>query len=205
MNNLGTPIHELHKQEDANQIQNINATNFMGDMSYGAMQNLHSEQAHSAQHAVHQAQHAPYYNNNPNYTDPHFDQSDRGVRYTGSTTHLTSELPDIEYLTKKINDELPDDTIMGDVFDHFDNTVTTKDKKTYRYAFLEKMPKILVESLIILLVYILISQPFVRDTIGKYIKQINPGAKREVSLTGIVIYGLILVVLYSVIKKFLLQ
>jgi len=67
------------------------------------------------------------------------------------------------------------------------------------------MPPILVESLIILLVYVLISQPYVRDTIGKYIKQINPGAKRDASLTGIIIYGLILVVLYAVIKKFLLE
>nr|QBK88910.1 MAG: hypothetical protein LCMiAC02_00030 [Mimivirus LCMiAC02] len=182
MSNSGTLLNELHMQENVNQMQNINATNFMGDTQYNATQTLQSEQAHQAQHNVHQAQHTPYYEGNP---------------------HMPSELPDIEYLTKKINDELPDDTVMGDVYDA--KVTAPKDKKTYRYKFLEKMPTILVESLIILLVYVLISQPFVRDTIGKYIKQINPGVKGEVSLTGVIIYGIILVVLYSIIKKFLIK
>lgn len=65
------------------------------------------------------------------------------------------------------------------------------------------IPEWLKEPLLILLIYIILSQNFTKVFIGKYIKYINPSTDGTVSFLGVVIYGTILAVLYIILKKLL--
>ncbi len=49
------------------------------------------------------------------------------------------------------------------------------------------------------------SQNFFKKMIGKYITQINPNEEGIVSFTGIAVYGLVMVVLFTLIKFLLKQ
>jgi len=67
-----------------------------------------------------------------------------------------------------------------------------------------KIPEILKEPLIILIIFIIMSLQPVRDTFGKYINVINPNQQTgEVSILGITIYGLIFALLFVAIKSIL--
>lgn len=68
------------------------------------------------------------------------------------------------------------------------------DKSTY-------LPEWLKEPLLILIIYIILSQNFVKIFVGKYVKYINPDSDGNVSFLGIIIYGTILAVLYLITKK----
>ncbi|AYV78756.1 MAG: hypothetical protein Edafosvirus30_7 [Edafosvirus sp.] len=80
-----------------------------------------------------------------------------------------------------------------------------KNKTQESTIYMDKIPQILQEPLIILVLYVILSQSFVKNKIGEYIKQINPGPDCNVSFVGIVIYGIILAVLYVIFKKLLLR
>jgi hypothetical protein len=51
----------------------------------------------------------------------------------------------------------------------------------------------------------LMSQNFFKKLIGKYLTQINPNDEGVVPFSGIAIYGLVMVVLYTLIKFLLKQ
>ena len=57
------------------------------------------------------------------------------------------------------------------------------------------------EIIIILSLYVIMSQPFVISFLAKYINQLNPNENGEASMAGIVIYGFILAVLFLIIRK----
>ena len=76
---------------------------------------------------------------------------------------------------------------------------------TNKKKIIDKVPEILREPLIILILYIVLSQDIVRRIIGEYIPQIRPGENGVVSFTGMVIYGLILVLLFVIFKKLLIK
>jgi len=66
-----------------------------------------------------------------------------------------------------------------------------------------KMPEIIKEPLIILILFVILSQTIVRKLIGEYLPYINPDGSGKVSFVGIVIYGLILSIGFVIVKKFL--
>jgi len=80
-----------------------------------------------------------------------------------------------------------------------------KKNKSQSTTYMDKIPKILQEPLIILILYVILSQSFVKNKIGEYIKQINPGPDGQVSLVGIIIYGLILAILFAIFKWLLIR
>lgn len=95
---------------------------------------------------------------------------------------------DIEELTKDINDNIQDDTFLS-LTEEDDN----KDKSYIPFGW--------KEPLLLLFIYLLLSQSLVKQFIGKYIPQLNPGPDGTVGFLGVLIYGILLVVLYFASKK----
>jgi hypothetical protein len=63
----------------------------------------------------------------------------------------------------------------------------------------------LKESLILISIYIFLSQHFINKAIGKYIKYINPREDGSVSIIGYLIYGIFLSILFMFFRKVLLD
>ena len=80
-----------------------------------------------------------------------------------------------------------------------------KKKKTKSSFFNFSIPEMVKDPILIWVIFMLMSQNFFKKLIGKYITQINPNDEGVVSFTGVAVYGLILVVLYTLIKLLLKQ
>lgn len=190
---LGTSIQDLHKSDGIRNLQD------MQQVQYGAMQNSQLEQAHNADHQMHQAQHNPYYAAQNCSGYPQFNkQTKQPPTYFNPVSPQQEALKmDIEELTKDISDNLPEDTFasVGD---------TSEEQHGKGNKLLNFIPEVLREPLLIVVIYIILSQPFVKESLGKHIKQINPNAEGVVSFTGVLIYGVLLAVLYALAKKFIL-
>ena len=193
----GTPISSLNTREDYNQYDNIRAMTDnkynmdnirlqqdMQNQQYGSMQNLQFELAHNAANTIQQAQHNPYYALN----------NDRNEYYDGT---------DMEDLAKDISKNLPNEPISEVVSENIDSSETETETGIISKYF-SFIPQVLIEPILLVLIFIILSQPVVKQNIGNYIKQINPDATGKVSQIGIVIYGIILAVLFSLTTKFLL-
>jgi len=63
---------------------------------------------------------------------------------------------------------------------------------------------LLKEFLLLVIIYVILSQNFFRNFIGKYIKYINPKPDGNVSLIGVIIYGILFAIIYLIVKKFLI-
>jgi hypothetical protein len=74
----------------------------------------------------------------------------------------------------------------------------SKSKLSFKMPF--KIPEFTKDPLLIWIIFILLSQNFIKQLIGKYVKQINPNEEGVVSFMGVVIYGLIFAVLFGLIK-----
>lgn len=61
--------------------------------------------------------------------------------------------------------------------------------------------KVVTEFLILLTLYVILSQPFIVSFASNYITQLNPDENGVVSLTGVIIYGMILTVMFMVLRK----
>ena len=183
----GTSIHDLHKQEKMNQYQDIQRIHQMKDAQYGTMENLQYEQGHNAAHVIHQAQHAPYY------------EIDTPIKYPQFTQQPPVPTPpveqDIENLANDISNNLSSVTNVSENFE---------EDKGYKFKFLSGIPKFLIDPILIVILFVILSQTFIRNTLSKYIKQLVPSKETGyVGMTGIIIYGIILAVVYSLTKKFL--
>lgn len=61
--------------------------------------------------------------------------------------------------------------------------------------------KLIIEFVLIITLYVILSQHFVISFVSKYIPQINPIDDGTIGMVGIIIYGLIFTVLFVVIRK----
>lgn len=93
------------------------------------------------------------------------------------------------------NQDIPEDPMTDDSSDEEDDNNTISENSY--------LPEWLKESILILIIYIILSQGMVQSFFGKYIKYINPDENGSVPFIGIVIYGIILVVLYLLFKYLL--
>jgi len=112
----------------------------------------------------------------------------------------TNEIPydvadDIEDLVRDINDNLPEDISSG---------TEIKKEEESKSTYSKKIPDDLVDAVLLLAVFVLLSQGKVKEFIGNYIPQINPDAEGKVAMTGVVIYGVILVSIYKLVKYYLI-
>jgi len=62
----------------------------------------------------------------------------------------------------------------------------------------------LKEPLLLIIIYVILSQNFVRRTIGNYVSYINPREDGNVPLVGYILYGVILAVAFVFFKKILI-
>ena len=59
----------------------------------------------------------------------------------------------------------------------------------------------LIEPILLLTLYVIMSQPFVVSMASKYVPQLKPSEDGTIGMTGIMVYGLILTILFLVIRK----
>ena len=81
-----------------------------------------------------------------------------------------------------------------------DDKKNVKIEKKSKFKLPFKIPEFIRDPLLIWIIFILLSQNFIKQLIGKYVKQINPNEEGVVSFMGVVIYGLIFAVLFGVLK-----
>lgn len=157
-------------------IDNLRNLQELGQASYNVNQNIQFEQGHNAAHHVQQAQQNAYYD----------------MLQQKQQQQKRKQEIDIEELTKDINENIPEDTFfsLGES--------TEEDKKQ------GVIPKEWKEPLLLLAVYLLLSQTVVRQTLGNYIKQLNPDAEGKIGFAGVLIFGVIFVAIYFLVKKYLL-
>lgn len=191
---MGTPLHELNMKDD-----NIRGLQGMHDARYNAMQDLQFEQAHDAQHSLHQAQQNPYYDmpnteNYPQFNKKPMDQQMMGQRPIYHTSTLQNSSNNMEDLAKEISDSLPVDT--------FSSVGDGQSDQSGDSGLFDSVPKFLIDPIIIFVLFVILSLPVVRTNIGNYITAVNP-PDCEVGMTGIIIYGLILAALFAATKKLL--
>lgn len=206
----GTSIHDLHKKEKMGQYEDIRMMQGMQNGMYGAMQNYQYEQGHNAHHNVQQAQHAPYYNidlpgtigvDYPQYTTNKECCGMKSVPMANQYPEaILEDIPDMENLARDISDNMPEDTYMSKSSEVEEEDKTTRERKGILNIG-KRIPERMQEPLLIIIIFMILSQPRVRMMIGKYIPQINPDRTGQVQLIGIVIYAIIFAVLFGVIKK----
>lgn len=188
---------------------------------YSAKQAMQYEQGHNAQHQSHQAQQAPYYDMPNNGGYPQFNKPDGSCSAPSSPltpqqmqqmqqiqqmqqmqARKSSQEIDIEELTKDINNNIPEDTFfsLGEGSDEEKKQKTTKDEGGVLFF----IPREWREPVLLLIVYLLLSQKVVRQTLGNYIKQLNPDVEGTVGFAGLLIYGVLFVAVYFLAKKYLL-
>lgn len=163
-------------------MQDVQDMQRMQDMQYDAMQMRQGEESHNSVNRIEQGQHYPYYDI-------------PGLKYPQDP-----RVDDIEDLARDIGNNLPSQVRGG--YEEFDSDVSEEEEKSS--GVLSWIPPRVLESLVLIFIFFILSQPVVRDTLGKYINQINPDASGNVSTLGVVIYGTILAVLFQLAKWFLL-
>ena len=58
------------------------------------------------------------------------------------------------------------------------------------------------DFLILFILYFVLSQEMIKDFFSKYFNSLNPDEEGKIGISGVIIYGLILTVLFMIIKKF---
>ncbi len=172
---MGTSIRDLNMKTQPDEYDNIRD-----------IEGANHKVSHNIAHHAHQGQYMPYLNAQNDFRHPIQNQH--------------AQINNIESLAKDINNSMPN----GPAKDSdIDDAFLYDDDEENKYL-VDYVPKIVREPLLILVLFVILSQPTVKDIIGKYVKQIVPDAQGKVSMTGVVIYGTILAVLFFVIKKYFL-
>jgi len=104
---------------------------------------------------------------------------------------------DIEDLARDINDNIPDDS--------FSTATEHNDVVASKFGLLNYLPEMFRRPFIVFTVFLILSQPVVRNTFARYIGQLNPNETGEVPFSGIVIYGLIFAILYAVFERLFVE
>lgn len=102
-------------------------------------------------------------------------------------------------INKSLDDYSPSKSIMIDFDDDDDENIFIEKKK----SSIPYIPDFAKELLLIVILYIILSQDFVYGMLSKYITYLNPNDNGKVPFIGITLYGLILAVLFIMFKKIL--
>ena len=85
--------------------------------------------------------------------------------------------------------------------DNKDNDIVSVETVEIYYDYIN----IFIEFILLITVYVVMSQPFVISNLSKYIYQLHPTENGDVKLTGILVYGLILTILFIVLRSIVLK
>ena len=119
----------------------------------------------------------------------------------------------IRHLVKDINRSLDDyvpskkllNTEENEEETESDKSREKKDKDDDIEKILNPSFALLKECLLLLIIYIILSQSFVKKSVGKYISYINSNSDGSHSIIGIIIYGTILTLLFILFRKIFLR
>jgi hypothetical protein len=81
-----------------------------------------------------------------------------------------------------------------------DTEVEIKQEKTIKKAKKSEIPNFLKDPILILIIYIVLSQDFSVDFFAKYIKFIKPNESGSIPFVGVTIYGIIFALIFMVCK-----
>ena len=174
-------------------------------MQYGANQNMHYEQGHNAQDMMHQAQHAPYYSMDSmeapqNYPNQYMNPSDSQMRQPASYRMDTPDLrtQPIQELAQDIAANLPEDILLEEeepISKNKRHSINTGNSSFMNMTYY--IPNYIKEPLILIMIYIILSQPAVQTVISQYTNSYSPNMV-------ILIYAVLLTVLFILIKRLLI-
>lgn len=124
----------------------------------------------------------------------------------------------IKHLVKDINKSLDDygpskmrnsdesyDVTDNDNDNNNDNENESENREMFDDKYEKIFPDYLTELLLIVIIYVILSQNFVRKIIGNYISYINPEKNGTVPLIGYIIYGTIIAVMFELLKKIFIK
>ncbi len=129
------------------------------------------------------------------HTDNYTTESDRNSHIKNLVEDINNEIEDGKKKKVKVVKDTDTDT----------EEEKPKKKKSKNSFFNFTIPEMVKDPILIWVIYMLMSQNFFKKLIGKYLTQINPNEEGVVSFTGIAIYGLVMVVLFTLIKFLLKQ
>lgn len=115
--------------------------------------------------------------------------------------------PNMELLVKDLNRDLDEYAPSRRDSDDSErtNTDTDREESTTKSKWYKGLiPEFTKEIFLLLFVYILFSQGFIKKAIGNHITYINPNSDGNVSFFGVAIYGLILSIVYMIFKKIII-
>lgn len=155
--------------------------------------NVRSARHHDEQHHDEQYHDSQYNQHNPHiqHTEHNHAQHNHENR-----SPKNNEQIDIDELARDISDNLNGKESFEQ---ENENEDIEKEKENLTFS----IPYNLKDPLILLIIYFILSQSSVRQLFGKYISFINPDEEGIVSQLGVIIYGIIFVMIFMVIKKFL--
>jgi hypothetical protein len=191
----GTSIRDLHRNENMEQSGDIQRLNDMQQVQYNT-RNSTAEQVHNPAQHVMQAQHNPYYTMDDTKNYPQYLQQPLQNIHP-QQTQSEEEEPNIEDLAIDISNSLPANSFPEEMAE-------IEDPEIEKSGYLSFVPEMLREPLLILVLFILLSEGTIKDFISNYVDQLNPDNVGVVSRVGVVIYGLLLATLYVLAKKLLL-
>lgn len=90
---------------------------------------------------------------------------------------------------------------MDEEMDGMDDYADADDGETI--GWIQSMPSWLKEVALFVIIYFIYSMGSVKNTIGTYIKYINPDSNGNVSFIGVVIYGLLLICTFLIVRHFI--
>ena len=134
------------------------------------------------------------------------------IEYFSSTKKKNN--PDIRHLASDINkslenyspsnqsEPLSEDMDDDEDEDDLDNDDEDNNKSS---GVLNFIPIKLKEPLLIIILYVILSQSFTKKIIGKYITYVNPKSNGNMTFVGVLIYGVILAILYMILSTLLLN
>lgn len=135
------------------------------------------------------------------------------VEYFSSTQKKNS--PDIRHLASDINKSLENyspsnqsEPLSEDMDDDEEENEQDEDydeDSNKSSGVLDFVPSKLREPLLIIILYVILSQNFTKKIIGKYITYASPKPNGNMTFVGTLIYGVILAVLYVLLSKLLLD
>jgi hypothetical protein len=121
---------------------------------------------------------------------------------------IETDGPNMELLVKDLNRDLDDyapSKIDRDT-DDLEGTETDKEKHKSSLKWYKKLiPNFVKEILLLIFIYILFSQGFIKKLIGNHISYVNQNAEGNVPFIGVVIYGSILAIFYIIFKIMLIS
>lgn len=139
-----------------------------------------------------------YANDSPYYEQPQQQQTMYNPNFF-PPPQLQPQMTNIEELARDINYNLGKETMDGTT----GGANAEQEEKSIDSAhFVDNIYSILKDPLIIFVLFMILSNGTVKETIGKYITQINPNQEGVVPFAGVVIYGLLFAVLFALIKRF---